>query len=227
MRGWAAPLPRPGRAGTRRPPPAPVPSPPAEHAHGPEQQGGGRGRPAVGAERQRVGAHAGGARLGGCWCLAAAAGEESFGRPPAPGSRGAQPASPPRPPRTQGAGFGCSERDLASGPGATQRAPPRGAPGAGGSRPPAPAASRRRRRGSPGLRLAGKRLPCGGKGPGRRPGNDGGNLSAPRSSIPFSSHGTLGGSRWPADVASGGGVAVPCPSANGARLAQVAALATL
>lgn len=134
----AAPLPRPGRAGMRRPPPAPVPSPPAEHAHGPQQQGGGGGRPAVGAERQRVGAHAGGARFGGCRCLAAAAGEESFARPPAPGRRGARPAVPPRPPRAQGAGFGCSEPDLASGPGATRPAPPRGAPSAGRVAPARP-----------------------------------------------------------------------------------------
>lgn len=85
---------RPGPA-----PPAPVPFPPAEHAHDPEQQRGG-GRPAVGAERQRFGAHSPSLllaplrRRGAKFC------------PSSRSVRERRPAGrPPRPPRARGLGL--------------------------------------------------------------------------------------------------------------------------
>lgn len=231
----AAPLPRRGREGMRRPPPAPpppaapVPLPPAEHAHGPEEQGGG-GRPAVGAQLQRVGAHAGSARLGGRWCLAVA-GDESFARPPAPCRRGARPAGRPSPahPEPRGLGLAARSRTWRAGPVRPGRLLPGERPERGGSRPPA------RPRGLPAAEgkppACGERLRGGGKVPGRSagrgiPGPSHRAGKRPPPSDPLQPSPQPGrASVPPPEPASGRGAAVR--GANGARLGRAAAVAAL
>lgn len=126
----APPLPAGGTAAAAGPSaPSPVPFPPAEHADGPEEQGGGGGRPAAGAERQRLGAHrlrwGRGGKVSPVLLLRAGA---ERGRPALPAHQ-----------RARGAGFGCSELNLASGArGEPAGSSPGSAPRRGGSRPPAP-----------------------------------------------------------------------------------------
>lgn len=135
----APPLPAGGTAAAAGPSaPSPVPFPPAEHADGPEEQGGGGGSPAAGAERQRVGAHrlrwGRGGKVSPVLLLRAGA---ERGRPALPAHQ-----------RARGAGFGCSELNLASGArGEPAGSSPGSAPRRGGVAParPRPRGCRRHR----------------------------------------------------------------------------------